>query len=370
MPAFASTTERNHKNGATMSDIDFVTYKDAGVDINYGDMSVKHMKPAAQKTHRPGVLSGIGGFAGLFSLKDALPQLQDPVLVSGTDGVGTKLLVAIEANRHESIGQDLVAMCANDVLCAGAKPLFFLDYFSSGSLSQSPLLRVVQSIAQACQSIDCVLIGGESAEMPGLYTQGQYDIAGFCVGVVERKNIVDGSQIKPGDQIIGLSSSGLHSNGFSLARKIILERMQVSIQDKVFIEGHGEFALAQLLLEPTKIYVNPILSLLSNGIPVKSMAHITGGGIAGNLRRPFPKGLSAVVDTRTWNRPPLFDFLKTHGPVTDEEMRKTFNMGIGFAIVAAAEHAQLIVSMLSVFGESASIIGHVAEQDGSVVFVD
>ncbi len=352
-----------------MSNVGCISYKDAGVDVNYGETSVKHMKPAAQRTHRAGVLSGIGGFAGLFSLKDALPQLQDPVLVSGTDGVGTKLLVAIEANRHEAIGQDLVAMCANDVLCVGAKPLFFLDYFSSGSLEKSPLLRVVQSIAEACQSIECVLIGGESAEMPGLYMQGHYDLAGFCVGVVERKNMIDGGRVKPGDQIIGLASSGLHSNGFSLARKIILERMNLSVHESIFIEGHGNVALAEILLEPTRLYVNSILSLLNDGVPIKAMAHITGGGIAGNLLRPFPKGLSATVDTRTWIEPALFNLLRTQGPVTEEEMRKTFNLGIGFAIVVDSTIANQVVENLTQSGESAAIIGHVVERDGPVAFV-
>jgi len=353
-----------------MINTDYISYKDTGVDIDYGDESVKHMKPEATKTHRPGVLHGIGGFAGLFALKDAIHDIEDPVLVSGTDGVGTKLLVAIEANRHEEIGQDLVAMCVNDVLCTGAKPLFFLDYFAAGSLSQSPLIRVIKSIAKACESINCVLIGGESAEMPGLYASKHYDLAGFCVGAVERKKIVDGTSIKPGDQIIGLLSSGLHSNGFSLARHIFFKHMKRQINEILSKEKGISKTVADLLLEPTKLYVNPILKLLQEKLPIKAMAHITGGGITGNLLRPFPKGLSAIVDTKTWKEPLVFSLLRKHGPVLEEEMRKTFNLGIGFALIISKENAAACLHHLTAFGETAIIIGQVVEKESPVQYLE
>ncbi|MDA0712564.1 MAG: phosphoribosylformylglycinamidine cyclo-ligase [bacterium] len=353
-----------------MINSNYVSYKDAGVDIDYGDESVKQIQIDAKKTERSGSLTSIGGFAGLFSLKGAMSEIDDPVLVSGTDGVGTKLLVAIEANRHESIGQDLVAMCANDVLCSGAKPLFFLDYFSAANLKSSPLVRVVSSIAKACSEIDCVLLGGESAEMPGLYAPTHYDLAGFCVGVVERKNIIDGKDLAAGDQIIGLHSSGLHSNGFSLARKIIFEHMHKNINDEIILSTQKKVTVADLLLEPTKLYVKSILALIEAKIAIKAMAHITGGGISGNLQRSFPSNFSAVIDTKSWEEPYIFSLIKKHGPVLETEMRKTFNLGIGFTLVVSQTDSSSALDILKEHKESATIIGHVIEKTGPVIFLE
>lgn len=353
-----------------MINSNYVSYKDAGVDIDYGDESVKQIQIDAKRTERKGALNSIGGFAGLFSLKAALSEIDDPVLVSGTDGVGTKLLVAIEANHHESIGQDLVAMCANDVLCSGAKPLFFLDYFSAANLKSSPLVRVVNSIAKACSEIDCVLLGGESAEMPGLYAPTHYDLAGFCVGVVERKNIINGKNLAAGDQIIGLHSSGLHSNGFSLARKIIFEHMQKNINDEIILPTQKKISVADLLLEPTKLYVKSILALIEEKITIKAMAHITGGGISGNLQRSFPLNFSAIIDTKSWEEPYIFSLIKKHGPVLEAEMRKTFNLGIGFALVVNEADTERALGVLRGRKESATVIGHVIDKSGPVIFED
>lgn len=349
---------------------DAISYKDAGVDIAQGDDAVERMKPAAKSTHTPGVLGGIGGFAALVSLKDAAPGIRDPVLVSGTDGVGTKLLVAIEADRHEDIGQDLVAMCVNDVLTVAAKPLFFLDYFASARIGESPLIRVVESIARACKSIGCALIGGETAEMPGLYAHRHYDLAGFCVGVVDRSRIIDGSRVRPGDAIIGLMSSGLHSNGFSLARKIIFDRMHRLVDDVFYEQCGTPVTVADALLTPTRLYVNSIIALLEENAPIHAMAHITGGGIAGNLTRAFPKGLSARINCKSWSEPPIFNILREQGPVLEDEMRQTFNLGIGYTLVVPANEAARVMSELESLGESAALIGEVIDSGSPVAFVD
>ena len=258
-----------------MSNKESLTYKDAGVDIEAGEDAVKRISGAARRTHIPGVMGGLGGFGGLFALNEAAGGMEDPILVSGTDGVGTKLLVAIEANRHSGVGQDLVAMCVNDILTLGAKPLFFLDYFATGHLSPAHMAEVVEGIARACEHVGCALLGGETAELPGLYRQGDYDLAGFAVGVVDRKKMIDGSRVRQGDRILGMASSGLHSNGLSLARKIIFERMGMKILDS-FVDDKS---VADILLEPTRLYVPAIMKLLAQGAPIHAMAHITGGGI-------------------------------------------------------------------------------------------
>ncbi len=324
-----------------------ISYRDAGVDIDAGDKTASTIGTIAQSTSQPGVMAGIGGFASLFRLQDACPTMQDPVLVSGTDGVGTKLLIAQMANRYDTLGQDLVAMCVNDVLVYGAKPLFFLDYFATGKLESAVLLEIVSSISAACKKIGCALVGGETAEMPGLYAPGHFDIAGFCVGVVDRHHIIDGKTVRPGDSIIGLSSSGLHSNGFSLVRKI----MGADISE----------AVLDTLLTPTTLYVNPVMALLEQGFCLKALAHITGGGLLSNMTRTIPNGLDIVIDRASWVEPPIFDVLRKNGPVSDEEMQNTFNLGIGFTIITNPFEANEIVDTLKRLGAEANIIGYIRE---------
>jgi phosphoribosylformylglycinamidine cyclo-ligase len=336
-------------------------YADAGVDIDRGEDAVERIVDAAKATHIPGVMSGVGGFGGLFALKDALPSMNDPVLVSGTDGVGTKLLVAIEAGRHDTIGQDLVAMCVNDILTSGARPLFFLDYFASGAIAPEHMATVVKGIAAACKASGCALIGGETAELPGMYAKGHYDLAGFAVGVVERSAIVDGRRVEVGDSIIGLSSSGLHSNGYSLARKVVFERMGKKLGDALTDRGTA----ADELLVPTRLYVAPILQLLTQ-VDVRAMAHITGGGLPDNLTRSFPQGTAAVVDERRWPEPAIFHVLRKGGPVEVDEMRRTFNCGIGFAVVVPQAHVGRTIESLRKAGEHASVIGEVTAGNGEV----
>lgn len=336
-----------------------LTYQSAGVDIEAGDEAVERIKGAASRTHIPGVLGGIGGFGSLFSLKDALGDLRDPVLVSGTDGVGTKLLVAIAAGRHDTVGQDLVAMCVNDILTVGARPLFFLDYFGTGRLDPAEMATVVSGIARACEAVGCALTGGETAELPGLYRDGDYDLAGFCVGVVERSAILDGSRQEAGDTIIGLSSSGLHSNGFSLARAVLRQR-GLEVND-VLLEGK---TVAELLLEPTRLYVRPVLSLLSQEVNVGAMAHITGGGLPGNLTRGFKEGLGARVDRGSWREPALFGFLRDNGPVDDEEMLRAFNLGIGFCLTVPRSDTDHTLAHFAREGVPAQVIGEVTGEPG------
>jgi phosphoribosylformylglycinamidine cyclo-ligase len=325
-----------------------MTYAASGVDIETGDLKVEDMKPLAQSTYRPGVLEGVGGFASLFALNDTGEKLDDPVLVSGADGVGTKLLVAIMAGRYTGLGQDLVAMCANDVLTCGARPLFFLDYFATSALFESPLLEVVSGIAAACKSIGCALVGGETAELPGLYERKHFDLAGFCVGVVNRCRIVDGSKVQPGDAIIGLASSGLHSNGYALARRVVFHKMQATIGD-----------VADLLLEPTRLYVNPVLALLRDQAPIRAMAHITGGGLVGNVPRTLPAGLVPHIDMGSFPRPAIFKLIQENGPVDEDEMERVFNLGIGFTLVVPKSDAPSVIGILTAMGESAMIIGEV-----------
>jgi phosphoribosylformylglycinamidine cyclo-ligase len=310
-----------------------LTYRDAGVDMDEGDRLVELIKPYARPTLRPEVLAGIGGFGGLFALD--MKKYREPVLVSGTDGVGTKLKVAFAANRHGTIGQDLVAMCVNDIAVVGAEPLFFLDYFATGKLSAEQGAEVVKGIAEGCRLAGCALIGGETAELPGFYAQGEYDLAGFAVGCVERSRIVDGKSVTPGDLVLGIASSGLHSNGYSLARKALLERHPLDAR----LEGLGGKTLADALLEPTRIYAKDVLAVLEK-VAVRSFAHITGGGLPGNVPRNLPDGTRAVLDERRWPRPAIFDVVEREGQVPHDEMVRTFNMGLGLvAVVSPADEA-------------------------------
>jgi phosphoribosylformylglycinamidine cyclo-ligase len=308
-----------------------LTYRDAGVDMDEGDRLVELIKPYARPTLRPEVLAGIGGFGGLFALD--VKKYREPVLVSGTDGVGTKLKVAFAANRHGTIGQDLVAMCVNDVAVVGAEPLFFLGYFATGKLSAEQGAEVVKGIAEGCRLAGCALIGGETAELPGFYAKGEYDLAGFAVGCVERSRIVDGRSVVPGDLVIGIASSGLHSNGYSLARRALLDRHPLDAR----LDGLGGRTLADALLEPTRIYAKDVLALLER-VPVKAFAHVTGGGLPGNVPRNLPDGTKAVLDERRWPRPAIFDLVEKEGQVPRDEMYRTFNMGLGMvAVVAPAD---------------------------------
>lgn len=338
-----------------------LTYRDAGVDIDAGDALVDRIKPLARRTMRPEVLNGIGGFGALIGLGG---RYREPVLVAGTDGVGTKLKLAFELDRHDTIGIDLVAMSVNDILVQGAEPLFFLDYFSCGKLDVDRAARVVQGIAAGCESAGCALVGGETAEMPGMYVEGEYDLAGFAVGVVERATIIDGSTIRAGDTVLGLASSGPHSNGYSLIRKIVA-RSGVDLQK----ERCGNAALADALMAPTRIYVKPLLALMKT-LPVKGMAHITGGGLTENIPRVLPKTLGVRLSKRAWQRPPVFDWLQQHGGVAEDEMHRVFNCGIGMVVIVAAECAEEAIALLRAHGETVTKIGDVvtcAENQSTVV---
>ena len=343
-----------------------ITYASAGVDIEAADQAIDNIKGQANATYNRGVLSGIGGFAGLFHMGEGTPDMTDPVLVSGTDGVGTKLLVAQKVGNHRGIGQDLVAMCVNDILCVGARPLFFLDYFAAGGLSGVPFEEVVTSIANACADVDCALLGGETAEMPGLYQSGDYDLAGFCVGAVDKPKIIDGQKVQTGDVVIGLGSSGLHSNGFSLARKVLLEHAQLSLDEK-FAQDHT-LTLGETLLVPTTLYVKPVLKLAAEGIELHSMAHITGGGLPGNIARNVPDTFDIQIKSGSWNEPAIFDLIRTKGPVNEDEMRKTFNLGIGFTLIIPASQEAQALSLLEDSGIPAWNIGSVHDGTGKVVF--
>jgi len=314
-----------------------LSYRDAGVDIDAGDALVEDIKKIVRSTRRPEVLAGVGGFGALVGLPGKYRQ---PILVSGTDGVGTKLKLGIETGRVQGLGQDLVAMCVNDVLCSGAEPLFFLDYYATGKLDERQAAMVIKGIAQGCRLAGCALVGGETAEMPGMYAAGDFDLAGFSVAVVEKSRIIDGSRIRPGDALIALPSSGPHSNGYSLIRRV-LARSGVAL-DSPFLQA----TLADALLAPTTIYVKPVLKLLEEGVPVHGMAHITGGGIVGNLPRSFPKGSAAVVDTGSWVRPAIFDWLQTQGSIEQDEMWRVFNCGVGFILIVPRQQAQRTLRIL------------------------
>ena len=326
-----------------------ISYKDAGVDIDAGDALVERIKPLAKRTMRPEVLAGIGGFGALIEVSK---KFKEPVLVSGTDGVGTKLKLAFELNRHDTVGIDLVAMSVNDILVQGAEPLFFLDYFATGKLSLDTAEAVISGIATGCVQAGCALIGGETAEMPGMYPEGEYDLAGFAVGVVEKSKIIGGLSIAPGDVVLGLASSGAHSNGYSLIRKLI-DISHIGLKS----DFHGR-PFADAVMEPTRIYVKPVLALVEK-LNVKGMAHITGGGITGNLPRCLPESLAAQVNPVAWTRPPLFDWLQQAGDVTPDEMLRTFNCGIGLCIIVAASDAEAAITHLQESGETVWQIGEI-----------
>lgn len=333
-----------------------ITYKEAGVDVDAGNRAVLLMKESVRSTFRPGVISDIGGFGGLF----ALGKYQEPVLVSGTDGVGTKLKVAFMLNRHDTVGIDLVAMSVNDILVSGAEPLFFLDYVGVGKLHPEQVAEIVSGVADGCRQANCALIGGETAELPSLYSPGEYDLAGFAVGVVEKQRIINGSNIEPGDVLVGLPSSGLHSNGFSLARKLIFELNDLSTVSAPVELG---VTVGEELLRPTRIYVQPVLPLVQDEL-VKGMIHITGGGFIENIPRILPEGLGVCIHLGSWPVLPIFTWLQQLGSVETTEMYRTFNMGVGFVLVVSAEQAESVVERLAAGGERSYIIGYVEEGAG------
>ena len=330
-----------------------LSYRDAGVDIDAGDALVDRIKPLAKKTMRDGVLAGIGGFGALFEVPK---RYREPVLVSGTDGVGTKLKLAFQLNRHDTVGQDLVAMSVNDILVQGAESLFFLDYFACGKLDVETAASVVGGIAKGCELAGCALIGGETAEMPSMYPDGEYDLAGFAVGVVEKAQIIDGKSIVPGDVVLGLASSGAHSNGYSLVRKII-ERAKPDL-DAPF---DGERSLADCVMAPTRIYVKQVLAAMQQ-VTVKGMAHITGGGLTENVPRVLPENVQAVLEKSAWPRPKLFQWLQAEGQVAEDEMHRVFNCGIGMAIIVAAAEAEAAMAAFRAQGETVYRIGVIDER--------
>jgi phosphoribosylformylglycinamidine cyclo-ligase len=333
------------------------TYRDAGVDIDEGDRLVELIKPLARPTLRPEVLAGIGGFGGLFALDTK--KYREPVLVSGTDGVGTKLKIAFLAGRHDTVGIDLVAMCVNDIAVVGAEPLFFLDYFATGKLAAEQAALVVKGIAEGCRQAGCALIGGETAELPGFYQAGEYDLAGFAVGCVERSRIVDGRSVVPGDAVVGVASTGLHSNGHSLARKVLLERHPLDAR----LPALGGRTLAEALLEPTRIYARDVLALLDR-VPVKSIAHVTGGGLPGNVPRNLPDGTRAVLDERRWERGPIFDLVEREGQVPHDEMQRTFNMGLGLVLVVSPDDVATAQAALAARGLASWVVGSIERGRG------
>jgi len=337
-----------------------MSYRSAGVDIEAGDALVEQIKPYAKRTMRPEVLAGIGGFGSLFEMPK---KFKNPVLVSGADGVGTKLKLAFELNKHDTVGIDLVAMSVNDILVQGAEPLFFLDYFACGKLEVGTAAQVIKGIAEGCEQSGCALVGGETAEMPGMYPAGEYDLAGFAVGCVDKENIINGTTIAAGDVVLGLASSGAHSNGYSLIRKLI-EKSGINFESDFYGKKFKDVVMA-----PTRIYVKPLLKLIAT-LPVKGMAHITGGGITENIPRVLPAGLTAEIKKDSWAMPPLFTWLQTQGNVADLEMYRTFNCGIGMAIIVAEEYAAAATDLLTEAGETVFHIGNVrAQQTGEAATV-
>jgi phosphoribosylformylglycinamidine cyclo-ligase len=341
-----------------MADTRPTTYRDAGVDIDAGDELVERIKPAVKRSMRPEVLGGLGGFGALVEVP--LHRFRQPVMVSGTDGVGTKLRLAIETGRHDTIGIDLVAMCANDVVVQGAEPIFFLDYYATGRLQVDVAERVIKGIVEGCLQAGCALVGGETAEMPGMYEGDDYDLAGFCVGLVEKDRIIDGTRTRAGDAVIGLASSGPHSNGYSLVRRLLATS---GATPATLVDGAP---LYDLLLAPTRIYVKSVLALLAE-VPVHGIAHITGGGPTGNIPRVLPTGLEAVIDERQWTRPAVFDWLQRAGHVERDEMHRTFNCGLGMTLCVPATAADRALAILRHCGEQASIVGEVRSGDRGVV---
>jgi phosphoribosylformylglycinamidine cyclo-ligase len=328
-------------------------YKKAGVNIDAGNEFVRRIRPLVRSTFRPEVLTDIGGFGGLFRFDSS--RYREPVLVSGTDGVGTKLKIATQMGRHDTIGVDLVAMCVNDVAVCGAEPLFFLDYLAVATLVVGQAESILSGIAEGCRQAGCALIGGETAEMPGFYPEGEYDLAGFAVGVVERDQIIDGSRVKPGDVLVGLASTGLHSNGYSLARKVLLDGTQASLEEKV---PGGEETIGDALLKPTRIYVKTILHL-AKLCDVRSIAHITGGGLTENIPRVLPEGCGVVVNRGTWAEPPIFRLIQNRGGIEPQEMARVFNLGIGLVLIVPPEDAEETMRRAEECGDRAFLIGMV-----------
>ncbi|RKZ79956.1 MAG: phosphoribosylformylglycinamidine cyclo-ligase [Candidatus Parabeggiatoa sp. nov. 1] len=341
-----------------------LSYRDAGVNIDSGNRLVERIKPIAARTHRPEMLGSLGGFGALFEIP--LERYKNPVLVSGTDGVGTKLKLALAYNKYDSIGIDLVAMCVNDIVTLGAEPLFFLDYYATEHLEIEVATQLIEGIGKGCELAGAALVGGETAEMPGLYQKGDYDLAGFCVGIVEKTAIIDGNLVSAGDALIGIASSGPHSNGYSLIRKILElskngagSNSPLSNNEKMSLNDVFEGrSLDQVLLEPTRIYVKPLLQLMQQ-IPVHALAHITGGGLLENVPRVLPSGLCANINTRSWQRSPIFDWLQQQGNITDKEMYRTFNCGIGMVICVAPENRDKALNYLKEMGETAWTIGEI-----------
>ena len=333
-----------------------LSYRDAGVDIDAGDQLVENIKPFAKRTLRPEVLGGLGGFGALVEISK---KYQNPVLVSGTDGVGTKLKLAFEWDIHHTVGIDLVAMSVNDILVQGAEPLFFLDYFACGKLDVARATDVIKGIAEGCEQSGCALIGGETAEMPGMYPEGEYDLAGFAVGVVEKSKVINGRSIRPGDVVLGLASNGAHSNGYSLIRKII-ERSNPDLD----AEFDGGQTLRQAVIAPTRLYVKPILAALEK-FEIKGMAHITGGGLTENIPRVLPENCVAQIDAQSWPLPKLFQWLQQAGNVEQQEMYRTFNCGIGMAVIVPAEQADAAQAFLAGQGETVYRLGTIRERAGS-----
>ncbi len=335
-------------------------YKSAGVDIAAGSELVERIKPIAARTRNAGVMAGLGGFGSMYELP--LDRYRNPVLVSGTDGVGTKLKLAIDAGIHNTVGIDLVAMCVNDIIVQGAEPLFFLDYFATGKLDVNTAAAVIEGIGTGCEQAGAALVGGETAEMPGMYADGEYDLAGFCVGIVEKNNILDGSKVSVGDKLIGIASSGPHSNGYSLIRKI-LERSNASLND-----SFASSTLGKTLLEPTRIYVKSLLALL-NHVPVHAFAHITGGGITENLPRVIPDGIAAHINLSAWNFPEIFKWLQMQGQVSQADMLTTFNCGIGMIAIVAKENEKETLAKLEAAGETVFMIGELVQSSGKAEVV-
>ena len=344
-----------------MSDNKPMTYKDAGVDITAGNQFVNLIKPLVKQTARPEVLTDIGGFGGLFSLNSE--KYRRPTLVAATDGVGTKLKLAFMLNQHATVGIDLVAMCVNDIVVQGAEPLFFLDYLATGKLETEQAVDIVKGIAEGCKQANCALLGGETAEMPGMYGGGEYDLAGFAVGVVDNDKIIDGSAITKGDRIIGIASTGLHSNGYSLARKIVLETLQLDLSST---PAGLNRSLGEELLAPTRIYVKSILNLIRD-FNIKGIAHITGGGLLENIPRVLPHQCKAVIEKTSWEKPAIFELLREGGNIPEEEMYRTFNNGIGMVLIVPQAIAEEVISRLAGLGERAYLIGEIAKADAPTV---
>jgi len=330
-----------------------LTYKDSGVDITKGNQLIERIKPIAKSTFRPGVLAGLGGFGAMFEIP--LDKYKNPVLISGTDGVGTKLKVAEMLNKHDTIGIDLVAMCVNDLIVQGAEPLFFLDYFATGSLNPDIATSVIEGIGEGCRQSGCSLIGGETAEMPGMYSGEDYDLAGFCVGIAEKSRIIDGSKVSEGDHIVALGSSGPHSNGYSLIRKVLEKSSPTNEQ-------------LNSLIEPTRIYVRSILSLL-NTLPVHAISHITGGGLLENIPRVLPDHLAAKLDPASWSQPEIFQWLQDLGNIATSEMYRVLNCGVGMVVVISRESSNEAINHLNSCGENAWLIGEVVQFDGEQVVI-